>query len=84
MSIPVAIIYPLGHNRDTLRWFYSFDLGHSIIKLVLKSLLNWDDVSMTIQFIGEWAGFALFMIVSYESSNLPGTIYHENSKLYFS
>lgn len=63
VSIPVAIIYPLGHCCDTLRWYYSFDLGRSIITFVLKLLLGWDDVGMTIQFIGGWAGFAAFMMV---------------------
>lgn len=58
----VAIVYPLGHNCDTLRWYYSFDLGRTIIKTVCKLLLKWDHVGMLLQFIAGWGCFAMFMM----------------------
>jgi len=69
-----AVVYPLMHCCDTLIWFYTFDLGRSIVKGVLMYFLGWDDVHMIIQFIGGWVAFAIFIIIhraTFELHYLP-------------
>ncbi len=56
-----AIVYPLGHNCDTLRWFYSFDLGRTIVKEVFSFLFK-KEPGMILQYIAGWACFAAFMM----------------------
>ena len=84
LDIVASIIYPIMHNCDTLRWFYTFDLGRGIIKF-LFSLLSWE-AGMTIQFLGGWGAFALFMMIhrgTFELSYLPEHRKFQSNLIFF-
>ena len=64
-----TIVWPIMHILDTLRWYFSFDVGRAIVIFIGTKLFG-EEPSMLLQYIGGWAGFALFMIKHRETFEL--------------
>lgn len=81
LSIFSTIVFPLGHINDTLRWYFTFDIGRAITVFVGGKVMD-GEMPMWMKFIGGWAAFAIFMMIhraNFEISYLP-----EHRKLFYS
>ena len=81
LSIFSTIVFPLGHINDTLRWYFTFDIGRAITVFVGGKVMD-GEMPMWMKFIGGWAAFAIFMMIhraNFELSYLP-----EHRKLFYS